>query len=120
MNLEELPILVQNGICPHTGERYNCGRCTLDPTNVRITDRDKPRAIHFNMCITHPIDGRGWNALLKQFNRSERTRVRQIVSWLLNLGAKCVPVGKCDKEHFCFRHGCIGHEIEREESEVKE
>ena len=107
MSIDQLPSLLQNGVCPFTGKQYDCARCTHNPTRHECPAVGETS--HFNLCITHPIDGRGWRPLLTFFDRRERDRAKQTISWLLQLGATCLPVGNCDTDHFCFRHGCIGH-----------
>lgn len=106
IGLNEIVELLRHGTCPHTGKPYDCARCEWKEPPMRV---GVSYCVHFAACITHPIDGRGWKDLLRNFDREDRPEAQRLLSEALQLGATCIPIGDCDAAHFCFKHGCVGH-----------
>jgi len=109
--------IIKTGICPFTGNKYNCATCELDPPMP--TGR-----VQWEMCmsISGPLQRntsiKDWNKLAKAFTdehgcRQTGEQVRDYFKFMQILGADVMPMGKrCDR--FCYKHGCRGHKIEEE------
>lgn len=113
MDIETILVKVKNGTCPFTNEPYNCARCEVKPELQRC-----PRTMHFCLCITRPLHfgAQGWRDTLKCFDKQDRPAAKEILTKLLQLGVESIPIG-CDFDHFCFKHGCVGHPQESEASD---
>ena len=111
MELHEIENAVKTGVCPFTQKAYDCGKCDHNPRN---TTPHGPMSLHFGLCITRPLHygTKGWRDTLKYFERRDRDEAQKILSRLLQMGVEQIPVGSCDLDHFCFKHGCVGHTTE--------
>jgi len=105
VNIATLPETLRTGTCPFTGKPYACARCDFKRTRLPYG----MTIVHTSLCITGPIDGRGWRDVLRFFDYRDRPEAKKLIGQLLQLGAETIPVGACDLEHFCFKHGCMGH-----------
>lgn len=112
-NTFELVEMLKTGICPFTGQRYDCGRCNHEP------EKEKPPCrIHMSVCIASYIED---NAPMSEYRRLARaftspkcnvtgTMLRQYFQQLYALGVRTIPIGECDR--FCYREGCCNHHCE--------
>jgi hypothetical protein len=116
LNIDTLLALLDSDLpCPHTGEKYDCARCK---DHELIHFCEPPARGHCNLCITHPLDGRNWNALLAYFPQEVQSPAKDLLTQLLQRGVECIPIDtNCDREHFCFRFGCTGNPEKEERQE---
>ena len=114
MSLEELIEQVKNGTCPFTGKPYDCARCEIKPKAHE--EFHGSRKLHCGLCITHPLSYRmgGWDVPLEYFDPSDRREAMPQLARLLQFGVEQIPFGDCDFDHYCFKHGCVGHPQESE------
>ncbi len=109
---------LRDGICPFTGEHYNCGRCE----KYKELEHDKRVGtyhIHMGLCFEGMLlDGkRGQRELHRYVGGSKTCTLIQCVDYyteILKLGATTVPIGMCD--NFCYRRGCMGHPMDKEKT----
>lgn len=111
MELHEIENAVKTGVCPFAQKTYDCGKCEHNPSKI---SPHGTMSMHFGLCITRPLHygEKGWRDTLKFFEPRERDEAQKVLSRLLQMGVELIPVGSCDLDHFCFKHGCVGHTIE--------
>lgn len=114
MSLQEIIEAVERGVCPFTKKPYDCARCESKNFMTDWLNKGEHRR-HFGLCITRPIQygAQGWRDTLKYFEPCERKEAKKLLARLLELGVGQIPIGNCDREHFCFRSGCDGHKMEK-------
>ena len=121
MNVNEEPLVkkVRDGICPFTGERYDCARCDVKPKEMHKPNDDGMHSIHMCVCITGFVTGLQGKAMLRAIARSFTNEdgshptpqsVLEYFNALYRLGVKLIPICKCKR--FCFKHGCMGGDEE--------
>lgn len=114
---------LKTGICPFTGQRYDCARCEIEPERVDIPS-DTPGTYELHMCfeITRFVFGQTTKLEMKQLARcfTNEDGKHPTPEWLMeyfrtlhSFGVEKIPM--CDCERFCFRHGCMGDRKETED-----
>ena len=119
---EETVRKVRDGICPFTGERYDCARCKVKPKReIDAEAVGKPVFIHMCLGIEGYVTGMHEKAMLRNLAASmtlsdgSHPTPTFVLAWmkrLYGLGVTVVPMCKCQR--FCFRHGCMGPEAANE------
>lgn len=108
----ELIEILKNGICPHTGKRYNCLRC--DGAKPHDLMNQGVHIVHCGFAVENSFAGFNdpltrWNKLASVFTGVHSGReLREYFLKLHLLGVEFIPMSdECDS--FCYKTGCRGH-----------
>ena len=100
--------VLKDGVCPFTGEPYDCGKCEKHNTLKHpIGTSTMHICLYFSDAI---LDGKSGIKRLRKMVGEDKTErsVEEYFTELFRMGADHHPIGKlCDR--FCFRRGCMGH-----------
>ncbi|WP_277200662.1 hypothetical protein [Victivallis vadensis] len=108
----ELIGILKNGICPHTGKRYDCLRC--DGVKSHEFTNQGTHIIHCGFAVENGLAGFNdplpkWNKLATIFVGVHSGReLREYFLKLHLLGVKYLPISE-ECNDFCYKTGCRGH-----------
>ena len=101
---------IRDGICPFTGKRYDCGRCT---DFEKLEHTQGPSTLHIGLVFDGLLaDGKtGMRELHRIVGGKAKCTLDECADFfweMYRMGADHLPVGdNCGR--FCYRRGCMGH-----------
>ena len=100
--------ILKDGVCPFTGEPYDCGKCEKHKTLKHpVGTSTLHMCLYFGDAIRDGKRGIKWLRNMVGSKHTER-EVEEYFTELFRMGADHHPIGEfCDR--FCFRRGCMGH-----------